>query len=284
MLRTASFVATAVAAAALFAAPALAGELDDVVFQLEATQEDLLDLTQGGHVQFTSSTARLQYRRALRRLARAIQDLGDSGGGGGPADNFRGRAVVEIRKVLHSAYAAEAIAQLPSWVTEDDFHFLVFAADDMHGAYVADAFAAYYQNGSHQSDRNRKGVAAKAVVQELHSAYVADVLKVLPAFISQDDAAFLGFLVGDLHSAHVKDAVIAFGARPSSPRRGNRKGSAARLVVDGVHSAYRNDCLAALPSYVSEGDLPYVGELVDDTHSANLAAALREFFGRRAAS
>jgi hypothetical protein len=284
MLRSASAFLAATAAAVLFMAPAHADELDDVVFQLEATQEDLLDLSQNGHVQFTSSTARLQYRRALRRLARAIQDLDDMGGGGGPSENWRGRAVVEIRRHVHSAYAGDAIAKLPSWVTKDDFDFLVFAAQDMHSAYVADAFGAYYQNGSHQNSRNRKGVAAKAVVQELHSAYVADVLAVLPAYVSQDDASFLAFLVQDLHSAHVKDAIMAFNAKPSSPRRGNKKGSAARMIVDEVHSAYRNDCLMALPAYVSEGDLPYLQQLVDDTHSANLADALREFFGSRAAS
>lgn len=284
MLRAASTVLAASVAALVLAAPVQARELDDVVFQLEATQEDLLDLSQSGQVQFATSTARIQYRRALRRLSRAIQDLDDMGGGGGPSENYRGRAVVEIRKLLHSAYASEAISKLPSWVTEDDFQFLVFAADELHSAYVAAAYGAYYQNGSHQSRKNRKGVAAKAVVQEMHSAYVGDVLAVLPAFVSEDDAAFLAFLVDDLHSAHVKDAIQAFHSNPSSTRRGNKKGSAARIVVDEVHSAYRNECLQALPSFVSEGDLPYVQELVDDTHSAYLAAALREFFGSRAAS
>ena len=165
-----------------------------------------------------------------------------------------------------------------------DFQFLVFAADDLHSAYVANAYGAYYLNGSHQSARNRKGVAAKAVVQHLHSAYVGDVLAALPAFVSQDDAEFLAFLVDDLHSAHVKEAIQAFNANPSSARRGNAKGSAARIIVDDVHSAYRNACLSALPSFVSESDVPYVQELVDDTHSAYLADALREFFGSRSAS
>lgn len=281
--RAASTILAATVAALVLAAPTRAAELDDVVVKLQASQDDLADLQQSGQLRFASATAQNQYRRAMRRLAAAIQELDDMGGGGGPSENWRGRAVVEIRQRLHSAYADDAIAKLPSWVSEDDFGFLVFAAERLHSAFVADAYGAYYQGGSHQSSRNKKGVAAKAVVEHLTSAYVGDVLRKLPAFVSQDDADFLAFLAEDLHSAHVQDAVAAYQTHPSTTRKDNKKGTAARMVVDEVHSAYRNDCLAALPGYVSAGDLPFVQKLVFDTHSSRLAAALREFFSTRAA-
>jgi len=255
----------ALAAAQLVPAHA-AHDLDPVVADLTEAYEDWRDLRELGQVEFTSSAAELRYSRAMRRLRRAIRELQD---GEEPGENFRPQAVMAIRRNVHSAYHSACIAQLPSFLTEHD----------LHSSHVEEALGSYFLNPSEPSPRNRKGVAARGIVEHLHSSYVNDALQKLGAFVSQDDAAFVVFAADDLHSSYVAESLGAFFHHPSSSRTGNRKGSGGRVVLEEVHSSYRDECLRALPSYLGEGDLALLRELVDDTHSSQVAQAIRELFG-----
>lgn len=281
-LAAAGMLALAALAAPLTAQPPshIGGAIED----LQDAYGDFRQLRDSGQLEFSSDQAEMRYRRAMRLMRRAILDLDDGGGGGDPADNFRGRAVVALRQHLHSSYAAEAISKLPHFVSEDDLTFIAFAAQAMHGSYVAGTLAAFYTNPTSPRPGNKRGEAAKAAVTELHSSYVADVLRALPGYLSEDGAGFVAYLCDATHGSYVAGLMAAYTAQPPSPRQGNRKGSAARILTQALHSSYLADCLRALPGYVATHDLDYVRTLASGTHGSYVAARLREYFGERAAA
>lgn len=261
------------------ASVATASDLGPITEDLRSAFRDWAQLRDRNLVEFRTQQAEMRYQRAMRRLRNAIRDLEDHQGGGGGHQNFRGQAVLAIREHVHAGYASDVIAKLPQWVTADDFTFVQRAAPEVHAGYVVDAFGAYFQNPSDRDRTNRRGLAAAALAEHVHVGYLTDALGTVGSYLTQDDAEFYAFAGQEMHVGYLVDALRAFQTHPSSRWEGNRKGSAARVIVEEAHVAYAKDALAVLPSFVSEQDLAAVRQIADDSHSAYLAERLREYFG-----
>ncbi len=257
------------------------GDLETVIDQLLQSQDDLRSLVDQGQIGFASPSASQRFARARRRIETAVQALEDLSGGGLPGDNFRGRTVVTLQQNLSGSHAQAAIARLPSFLSEDDYGFVDNLSRKAMGSQVAGLLGAYWTQPSDRHRLNRRGAAGKAVVDSLMTSQMSAALARLGSFLSEDDAAFVAFLVADLTSSQVAEAIAAYQTHPSEARPGSRKGAAARIVTDAVTSSYRNACLAVLPGFVSEADLPSLRQLVAATTSSRMVEALRQFFGSR---
>jgi hypothetical protein len=255
--------------------------LDNAIHDIREGLDDLDHLRGSGQVRFADDQAAARYQRAMHHLAEALEVLeGMAGGGGGAPTNYRGQAVVLIRQHVHSMYASEAIAKLPTFVSQDDLAFIEQVARSVHSTYVAGAIGAFFSQAAVPDPRNRRGQAGKILAERVHSMYLTAALRKLPGFVSDDDLAFVQKAAQSVSSIYLEGSLGAYFDQPSSPDPRNRRGAVGQLIVERVHSIYLVDALLVLPGFIDEHDLPNLRQLIQSTHSMNVVQALREYFGQ----
>lgn len=194
--------------------------------------------------------------------------------------NFRGQATVVIRENVSSAYAGQCIRNLAKTVRVGDFE-AIKSLVKVSSAYVASAIGAYFTNHLQRPRKNNsKCKVTAALVQRLNGAYVAKYLKLLPAYISPDDAVAVKKVINDINSAYIAKTIQAyFKNHTNRPRKGNHKHKVVSVLINHLNGAYVASHVELLPAYISSDDFIALDHMIKNTNTAYYKQRIREYYG-----
>lgn len=261
------------AAPGLFASDFALPVVRDSLTQLQRLRD------QGG-VSFRNAEDQRAYDRVLQMLSRLSQDMG-GGGGGGAVENVRRQARAFLTATLSPGDVRKVVNALPEVVTEDDFAFLQEASREVSGPWMGLVVGAYFTHPSEAVYGNSRGRAAGAMAASMGDNELYDALKALPAYLSGDDGRFLAWLASTSSGPWMKLLVQGYAATASQRDRRNQRGTAGRILCEGLGDSERYDLVKALPAYIADADLPLLQTIAEKDSGAMRVFRAKQYFQSR---
>jgi hypothetical protein len=243
--------------------------------------DELQAMRDAGELVLQGGPAQQRFARVLQQLSRLAQELG--GGGGGPVVNVRKQAAAFLVATVDGGKGHEASRKLPEFVTEDDFAFLQRVASKQPGPWVPLIVESYFSGAPEPTPGNFRGRAAGGMSQAMEAEHLYKALKKLPEFCGPDDASFLAWLGSTAAGPWLPLQLESYAARPSRRDARNRKGSAARILCQGLDDEQRYKVLKVIPDFVAEADLPLLQTLAEKESGAMLVYRAEQYFKSRGA-